>query len=301
VKLHPQCIACQVNVRYRDLERVANISSDVKLHAMKGVLEIIQGFLNNCLSNKDICIPTELATKLFRYIKHVLNNPDPYFEYKVRAHREALKIYEIAKKVVFLEKEPRIRLYRALQFSLAGNLLDIGVSDYISPKIEEIMNRALDLQIYGDIDKALNLLLKSRNVVMILDNAGEAVFDRLIADVLRSGETKVYAVIKGGAFQNDVTVTDAKVAMLSESFDGVYDTGSDASSIFLQELKEEVKVLIKNSDVIFSKGMANYEYITEVAEILRKPIVYALVAKCLPISIDSGIPLGKAGVRIYVP
>jgi uncharacterized protein with ATP-grasp and redox domains len=301
LKLYPQCIVCQINVRYRDLEKIKDLDMQTKMLAMREVLDISRDFLDSCLNGKDSCIPTELATKLFRYVKHTLRNSDPYFEDKILAHKEALKMYEVAKEVVFSEKESRAMLYKALQFSLVGNLLDIGVLNYIPPKVEEVMERAQSLKIHGDVDKAIDLLLKSESVIMVLDNAGEAVFDRLVADVLRGIGAKVYAIVKGGAFQNDVTIADAPYAMLNKSFDGVYDTGTDASSIFLYELREEVRSLIESSNVILSKGMANYEYITEIVNILRKPVIYALVAKCLPVSIDSGIPLGEAGIRIYVP
>jgi len=301
LKLYPQCIVCQINVRYRDLEKIKDLDMQTKMLAMREVLDISRDFLDSCLNGKDSCIPTELATKLFRYVKHTLRNSDPYFEDKILAHKEALKMYEVAKEVVFSEKKSRAMLYKALQFSLVGNLLDIGVLNYIPPKVEEVMERAQSLKIHGDVDKAIDLLLKSESVIMVLDNAGEAVFDRLVADVLRGIGAKVYAIVKGGAFQNDVTIADAPYAMLNKSFDGVYDTGTDASSIFLYELREEVRSLIESSNVILSKGMANYEYITEIVNILRKPVIYALVAKCLPVSIDSGIPLGEAGIRIYVP
>ncbi len=301
MKLYPQCIVCQINVRYRDLEKIKDLDMQTKMLAMREVLDISRDFLDSCLNGKDSCIPTELATKLFRYVKHTLRNSDPYFEDKILAHKEALKMYEVAKEVVFSEKKSRAMLYKALQFSLVGNLLDIGVLNYIPPKVEEVMERAQNLKIHGDVDKAIDLLLKSESVIMVLDNAGEAVFDRLVADVLRGIGAKVYAIVKGGAFQNDVTIADAPYAMLNKSFDGVYDTGTDASSIFLYELREEVRSLIESSNVILSKGMANYEYITEIVNILRKPVIYALVAKCLPVSIDSGIPLGEAGIRIYVP
>lgn len=301
MKLYPQCIVCQINVRYRDLEKIKDLDMQTKMLAMREVLDISRDFLDSCLNGKDSCIPTELATKLFRYVKHTLRNSDPYFEDKILAHKEALKMYEVAKEVVFSEKKSRAMLYKALQFSLVGNLLDIGVLNYIPPKVEEVMERAQSLKIHGDVDKAIDLLLKSESVIMVLDNAGEAVFDRLVADVLRGIGAKVYAIVKGGAFQNDVTIADAPYAMLNKSFDGVYDTGTDASSIFLYELREEVRSLIESSNVILSKGMANYEYITEIVNILRKPVIYALVAKCLPVSIDSGIPLGEAGIRIYMP
>jgi hypothetical protein len=300
MRIHPQCIVCQVNVRYRDLEKLGSrFSNEEKIAIMKSILDAISKFVVECQEGATPCIPALLATRLYRYIKRVTSVNDPYFDEKVNAHKEALKLYEEAKRIIFSEKNVKTRLYRALQFSLVGNLLDFGVMGFTPPSIDELMSKALNLRIWGDTDTAMNILLSARNIAVVLDNAGEAVFDRLLADVLRDVGAKVYAIVKGGSFQNDVTIEDAYFAKLNESFDKIVSTGSDAASIFIEELSNEAREIINSSDVIVSKGMANYEYISEIAPMLGKPIVFVLVAKCLPISISTGIPLGEAGIAIY--
>ncbi|MEM0027498.1 MAG: ARMT1-like domain-containing protein [Ignisphaera sp.] len=298
--MYPQCVVCQINVRYRDLEKARNMNNNEKIAVMSNVIGIVKDFIDECSKETAYpCVPTILATKLFRFMKKVLGSDDPYLDEKIASHKEALKLYDSVKKIVFSEADVGKQLERAIRFSILGNLLDIGVLNYTPPKVEEIIEKALKMDIYGDLIKAIDILLNSKNVVVILDNAGEAVFDKLLADVLRENGAKVYAIVKGRSFQNDVTIKDAFVAELDKSFDVVLDTGTDASSIFLDELREEARKAIEEANVIVAKGMANYEYITEVERVLGKTVIYLLVAKCMPISIDTGIPLGKAGVLVH--
>ncbi len=298
--MHSQCIVCQISIRYRDLEKSRNLGEYEKMKIMSDVLAIAKDFMENCLKNgENTCVPTMLATKLFRYMKKALNNPDPYIEEKTLLNKEALKLYENVKAFVLSGSSVEERLVKAIRFSIIGNLLDIGVLNYTPPTVEEIIEKALKMDIYGDLEKAAKILLNSKKVVVVLDNAGEAVFDRLLADVLRANGSKVSAIVKGGSFQNDMTIHDAALAELDKSFDEVIDSGTDASSIFLDELSEKARKAIDEAESIVFKGMANYEYVTEIENVIKKPIIYLLVAKCLPVSIASGIPLGKAGVVIH--
>ena len=47
-----------------------------------------------------------------------------------------------------------------------------------------------------------------------------------------------------------------------------------------------------------SKGMANFEYLTEIEEKLGKPLLYLLVAKCRPIAEELLVPQGTPVVKV---
>lgn len=270
-----------------------------RVEVMRAIVEELNRLLASC-SNRDSprCVPTYVATELFRLIKRSSGVVDPYLNLKIDAHRRALDVYKEAKQLISKLGRFRDRLLTAMKFSLVGNMLDMGVINYRPPEVVELLRKAVELQIYGDADNALKLIEDAKTIAMVLDNAGEAVLDRLFAEVLREKGKNVVAIIKGGAFQNDVSVDDAYYAGLEESFSKIIDTGIDASSIFLNEVKREVIDVIRGADIIVSKGMANYEYLTEVEDLIEKPIIYMLIAKCNPVSIDSGIPLGKPGIVI---
>ncbi|MEM1865861.1 MAG: ARMT1-like domain-containing protein [Ignisphaera sp.] len=298
MKLYAECIACQINIRLKDIERLV-YNEDKRVEMIKNVVEKVNDRLKKCRDRYDsLCIPTVIATDLFRYIKHTTGLSDPYRELKKKANEEALKIYREIKQIIESIPSPIDRLHIAIKISLIGNTLDTGVAGYTPPDINEIKNLANSLEIYGDIDPVINIFMNANDVAILMDNSGEAVFDKILADVLKDMGKKVIAIVKGGAFQNDITIEDVSDANLHESFDKVIDTGSDASSIFLDEVKPEVIEILNNVDVVVAKGMANYEYITEIESMLKKPVVYMLVAKCRPIARDIGVPLGKAVVKI---
>ncbi len=296
MKLYSECLVCQIQVRYKDICKIFS-DEEHRIRAMKSIIMELNNMLNKCNSNT--CIPTYLATNLFRIVKRISGIQDPYRNEKSIANKLALNLYKKLREFIFSQNNPRDRLIIALKFSLIGNTIDIGVKDYEPPSIEDIVNKASTTNIYGDVDKAIDLLIKANNIVILLDNSGEAVFDRLLSDVLRDMNKKVFAIVKGGAFQNDITIFDVNDAELMNSFDNILSTNSDASSIFLDEVDSSVIEAINCADIIISKGMANYEYLTEIENILKKPIIYLLVAKCRPISIDSGIPFGGLGVVVH--
>jgi uncharacterized protein with ATP-grasp and redox domains len=273
---------------------------DKRIEAMKRVVKDLNGLISSCGDKESsICIPTYIATELFRVVKRVSGIEDPYLKLKIEVNRKALNIYREAREIISRLGRFRDRLLMAIKFSLIGNMLDIGVIDYNPPNVEELLKKASELNVYGDIYKALELIEDSKNIAMILDNAGEAVLDKLVGEVLKNENKNVVAIIKGGAFQNDISVNDASYAELEKSFTKVVDTGLDASSIFFEYVRKELLNVIEESDVIISKGMANYEYLTEVEGLIKKPIIYMLVAKCRPVSIHSGAPLGKPAIIIH--
>jgi len=301
VKLYAECIACQVQVRLRDINTFLG-DEDARVEAMKKIVNSLNDVISKCGSRYDIqCNPTLIASKLFRQVKDMLGDSDPYKQYKVQANREALKYYRELKEILSTIEDARDRLRFAIKVSLIGNLLDVGVAGYSSPDVSQLVNMVNTLEILGDVERCIDMLLKSRSVAILLDNAGEAVFDRILADVLRSKGKKVVGVVKGGAFQNDIAVNDVFEAGLNESFDEIVDTGSDASSIIIHEARKETLDLLRRVDIIVSKGMANYEYLSEIEHFFGKPVIYMLIAKCSPVARDIGVPRGKAAIRISIP
>lgn len=300
MKLYAECISCQLQVRYREISMLFN-SEGERIEAMRRVVEELNRLLSSCDDkNSARCIPTYIATELFRLVKRLSDTEDPYLRFKIELHKKLLDAYREASEWISMLGDLREKLLMAIKFSIAGNLLDMGVVNYKPPEAAELLRKTLTLEIHGDINAALEIIEKARNIVVILDNAGEAVLDRLLADVLKSSGKNVTAVIKGGAFQNDVSINDAPYAELEKSFSRVIDSGIDASSIFLSDVKKEVIDAVVNADVIISKGMANYEYLTEVENVIGRPIIYLFVAKCYPVSVYSGVPLWKPGVIVHV-
>ncbi len=287
MKLTSMCIACQVWVRLHDVWRIVG-GEDERVKVMTSLVREMGRLLSQGVDN-----PAVLGTMLFRFVKRVTGVEDPYRDDKVRADLAALRVYEAV-------KARGIGLEEALRLSVYANAMDLGVAGYKPPNAGEVVEKALSRPVYG-VKEAVEALRSARRIVFLLDNAGEVVLDRVLADVLRGMGKEVYAVVKSGAFQNDETLGELEYSRLDESFDGVLGSGSDAASLFLEEADRRVLELIGNVDLVVAKGMAHYEYLTDYGERLGKPILFLLVAKCDTVASSLRVPRGYGVARLWRP
>lgn len=294
MRIYADCIPCLFTVRFRDVVRLFG-GEEERLEAMLAVLRMVY----EEASRGRLSAP-RIATRVFRWLKRVSGVDDPYLDVKRAADRAMLEAYpRLRERLLSMPGLDALRM--ALGISALGNLLDVGVASHNPPGPGELLARAESGELLGDVEEAVGLLSRpGLRVLMVLDNAGEAVLDRLVADVLRERfGSRVVAVVKTGSFQNDETVRDAEYSRLGESFDAVIGSGSDAASIFLEEASPELLRELRGCDLIVSKGMANYEYLTDVEPELGKTIIYVLAAKCRPIALDVGAELGKPCIRVH--
>ncbi|HDH07295.1 MAG TPA: DUF89 family protein, partial [Thermoproteales archaeon] len=123
------------------------------------------------------------------------------------------------------------------------------------------------------------------------DNAGEAVFDKLLVKyIVEDLGKKVTVVAKSCPYQNDVTFSEA----LELGFDEVAEvlgTGSDYAGLFYGTYTREVKNTIRESYLVISKGMANYEALFY--KPLEKTTAFLLKAKCDPVAHTLGTVKGS--------
>ncbi len=291
MRLNAECIPCIIHVRYNELENIIGTSKSIEYLGL-----ILRDFSNYILSKRETNV-TRIATNLFRKVKKLTGNDDPYRHIKHSANIEGLKLYSKLK--VLLEKESRARrLELAVRASLLGNALDLGVAGYKPPEPRELLGILYSMEVKGLAN--INILedVESRTILYLLDNAGEAALDKLLAEELRSRGARVIGVVKSGSFQNDVTLREVSELKLYGSFSDIIETGIDASSIFLDEISDKLRKTLDKADIIIAKGMAHYEYLTDVEHLLNKPILYLLRAKCKPVARTLRVNTGDFVVSI---
>ncbi len=288
MRMYAECVPCILSVRYREIEKLFH-DEEKRMEILGKVLEM----LHRLVYVENLRVSPIVATHIFRFLKKVSNNEDPYREEKRVANRVALEIYQELRNTV-LSRDPIEALPLSLAISALGNALDLGVAGYEPPNPRSLIEKGFEVARDPSFVEAARVLARCRRVVVVMDNAGEAVLDRLVADVLRKLGIETFAVVKSGAFQNDATVWEVKEMGLEESFDHVLGSGTDAASIFLEEISEEVRRLVTvESDAVVLKGMANYEYVTEIQNVVRGRKIYVLMAKCRPIAKNLGVDRGR--------
>ena len=288
MELELECVPCILKTRARELEALLE-DPRARIGALSRILREAAELLEECAT------PPELSTQLFRRVRKIAGVDDPYRRIKEESNRAALELYRELKREIELVDEGE-RLEIAVRASLAGNSVDVGVSDYEFPlgELEREMERARPEIDHTEILEEVGGEL----VVFLLDNCGEAVLDRLLAEELEKRGARTTAIVKGGSFQNDITIKESDMAGLNESFSRVISTGTDGASVFLDEISEECKSAIFEADLIVSKGMAHFEYLDEIRDRIRKKIVFMLRAKCTPVAEALKVPLKSYVVKL---
>lgn len=227
--------------------------------------------------------PAHATTFLHREIRNLLGE-DPFKGIKAEYNQIALGLYPLLKKQVETNPEP---LWTASRLAIAGNVIDFGI--FTSVDIEGTVERALTGNITADDYPSFkNEISRTDNILYLLDNAGEIVFDRVLIETLISLGKKVTAVVKGSAVINDSTIQDAIETQLTEVCE-VIDNGSDAVGTILEWTSEDFQDIFKNATLIVSKGQGNFETLLG----SKKRIFFLFQSKCDVISKELGLSKGS--------
>jgi uncharacterized protein with ATP-grasp and redox domains len=243
------------------------------------------GILSSDLS-PDIC-SAELATRVHRRTYEILNSPDPYKEVKQLAMTVGLELEEKAKALI-AQSDDKFRA--AVLVAIVGNVLDFGIEGSLSSpeelvaSFEAIYNEGLG---HDDTDKIKKYLKKDAKILLLSDNCGEIVFDKLLCSELRKFGIKLTLAVKGEPILSDATLEEVEQINMAEVVDEIITTGEYAVGFSIKNLPSDLKSHLQHSDLIISKGMANFEALSETG---YKPICYLLRTKCDPVASALGLP-----------
>jgi hypothetical protein len=98
-------------------------------------------------------------------------------------------------------------------------------------------------------------------------------------------------VVKPSPVQNDATAEDVKEAGLEGEFGVVMTTGVASPGVILDLASNQFRQEFKAADLVFAKGMGNYESLSELPK--EGKVFYCLMAKCRPVANSLGIPLNS--------
>ena len=169
-------------------------------------------------------------------------------------------------------------IYAALQFAVLGNYLDFSALhgevsfDTMEKMLDEAQNIVLDKACYGDFCADLS---QKKKLLYITDNAGEIVFDRVLAELLQEKypHLQITFCVRGKPVSNDATRKDAEDVGISFP---VIDNGSAIGGTVLRFAGKQLLQAIEDADVILAKGMGN----TESMFGCGYNVYYAFLVKC---------------------
>jgi hypothetical protein len=234
---------------------------------------------------------THLSTKIHREAYRVLGDIDPYFEKKKESNVAALKLLPSARD--FVKEKDSFR--RAVLASIIGNSFDFGVLGFDADKAtaNDMMRKQFEHGL--DVDDSGKIKNMLENVVYLADNCGEIVFDTLLFEEIKKLGGHITLVVRGAPILNDVTMTELKELDIDKKVDRVLTTGSNAIGVCLKEAPPELVDALKSASLIISKGMANYETMSEYD---FKPIAYLLKTKCESVAEALGLSRNMSVARL---
>ena len=277
MKVYYECGACFL----RQACELLDLSSDdenLKFELMNYTFKYLG---DNFDSGKS---PNDLASVFNQHIKKETGCNDPYFRQKEIGT-------EIAQSMIghvngILNEHDGLETY--LKMAIIGNILDFGafgIDTDVESMMREQLHRPLAINRINELDKCLK---KHDSALYLLDNTGEILFDKLLVDKIKKYGVHVCVAVKESPIVNDACFDDA----LNAGFEDIVSIGCDSAGIVESMISDEFREIFENSGFVISKGMANYEGITEM-DLNGKDVFCLLCAKCMPISKDLNVDLGS--------
>jgi len=227
--------------------------------------------------------PAYTTTFIHRRIRQMLGK-DPFKGIKSEYNRLALDLYPSLKNLTEKSPDP---LWMSTRLAIAGNVIDFGI--FTSVDIEGTISRAVNSQMAVDDFREFKDAVSSTGEILYLaDNAGEIVFDRILAETLIGMGKNVRAVVKGGPVINDATMEDAEESGLTNVCE-VIDNGSDAVGTIPGWTSPAFQETFKNARLVISKGQGNFETLTGAG----KKIFFLFQSKCDVVSKELGLRKGS--------
>jgi hypothetical protein len=268
----------------RQVREVIDLSctdEDQKLELMqKCIMHMAENF------NRD-SQPNKIATEVNQYIKKQTRCEDAYFRQKELSNEIALSMLSKAEGI--LTADNGLETY--VKLSIVGNILDFGVYNIdtdFRKLIEDNISRNLSI---NDIESFEQSLKRHDEVLYLTDNAGEIVFDKLLIEKIQEYGVDVTVAVKSGPVVNDACMKEALEANLDE-VSRIITVGSDSGGIVEEMFSDDFRKFFDESKFIISKGMANYEGLSEM-DLTGKDVFSMLCSKCNPISKNLSVKIGS--------
>lgn len=249
--------------------------------------EVIKAVLDEIRATNMELPPAYSTTFLHRKIRQLLGK-DPFKDIKSEYNQIALSLYPELKKMVDNSHDP---LWTAVRLAIAGNVIDFGIftSVDIVGTIEKALHNPLTIDEYKSFKDAVN---NNSDVLYLLDNAGEILFDRILIEILNGMGKNVRVVVKGKPVLNDSTIDDAKEVGLTDICE-VIDNGSDCIGTILEMTSPEFNKAFNSASFIMSKGQGNFETIWNSSNVRDKDVFFLFQSKCDVVSKELGLSKGS--------
>ena len=262
---------CRVCLFSSQTKRVQTYSNKTKVN------EFINKIDNLCKNFPSTGASPLLMRAINEVHKEVFSYPLDYSKEKIIYNSLCLSYEDKIQNLINSSLDP---LKKAIQFARVGNLIDFAKLTIIEVDLLEYFIKQAEVQ---DVDEKVLTNLKKelqtkKEVVYLLDNCGEIVFDKILIKVIKNlyPHINIISVVRGKEIINDVTYIDSQMAGLDQICK-VIDNGTDIPGTSLDDISKECLETIKKADIIISKGLGNFETLHG----CKLNIYYMFLCKCM--------------------
>ena len=278
MNLKPECLSCLLNQTLRVTQNL-NVDDALSIQMMHVASDSIATY-------KEVSPPVA-ASDLYPKLGDLLDNNDIYKELKTLSTQEAMKLLPEVEKRVYGSSLP---LQSAIKSAVAGNVIDFATPNHfdLTQEFEKVFDTLFAID---DEALFLKMLAQSKSFMIIGDNVGEHLFDKLLLETISNQypDLKLYYTVRGKPIINDVTMIEALEIGL-DSVATLVDSGVDTPGLAYTHASEEFMNLYNSIDLIIAKGMGNYECLEDVQD---SRIFHLFKVKCDVVSADVGAKLGS--------
>lgn len=226
----------------------------------------------------------EFAAVAYGVLSDMTGDPDPYATAKKEQNNMILERLDFFRGRIAASKDP---LAVAARYALMGNIIDLGAARLFDTGsiFDEPGNFSVGPD---DLAELREILTSAERLLVIGDNAGEAVLDRLFIEEVRREFPRLqvgYAVRSQPAI-NDVIAADARHAGLDQVAE-IIPSGSPCAGTLLSRSTRTFADWFHGAEAVVAKGQGNFETLEDAP----RRIFFMFRVKCDMVAAFTGLPL----------
>ena len=256
MNIKPDCIACLLNQSLK-VSKLLELDDTTSKQILDNTAQVL---IDHDMKHT----PPQLAKVIYQNISDISGEDDPVALAKEHATKEALTV-----DTSFVHT-----IHDALKLSVIGNVIDFGSKEQfdLNETIQSHFHQGFGIDDYAAFE---NELKEAKEMVIIGDNVGEHIFDKVLIETIRKYyDVKVYYFVRGKPIINDVTVKEAQVL---KNCAQIIDTGVETPGYDLAEANEGSKAIFDRADIVLAKGMGNFESLYLATD---RPVYFLFIVKC---------------------
>ncbi|MDI9481963.1 MAG: ARMT1-like domain-containing protein [Bacillota bacterium] len=277
MKVNADCVHCYLKQAVSCMN-LTKIDEDMQHEVLFKLMDEIKNYSREKT-------PAENSTLVLLKTYELIDNYDPYKAIKRKSNDLALNLYPKLQKMM---DESEDKLDCALRIAVAGNVIDLGINRDFD--ISEALRHSMEIGFsINHLKKFKDKINTAKKIMIIGDNSGEIVFDKILTEHLKALGKDVVYVVKEKPILNDATMEDAIYTGM-DKVSRVITNGSGYLGTCIQTVSKQFLKEFHESDVVLAKGQANYESL-ENEDISKGKVFFLLRAKCDIVAESVGVKL----------